>query len=494
MAESLGATVVVATTQDRADELSSMSDEISLDVRYIAVRKSSYSQYKSIVKLLEHAHLDDMACPPLNDAQLAAFNEGYYQVNLMASRAIAALARKLEGCDRPPLIIVVGRHFSLSPRLIRDTLGRRQPILFFPEDPIPSPDRWKRSIGHRLMSNIMLGWSGADVLACQRLQDADHIRMCFSDPIFRFRPGLELFPVAEGTGEGWPAVPFVHLAAAGMNIEAHQEQCESPAVRKCASNLRARLGSDVYVFATASRLALQKNLLKTVDAYDAALAAYPSMRRRTVFVMLLHDDSSCPQLRSELQQRCTSINERYSTRGEVQPIEIHWNPPRIVVEALLRLARAFVLSGWESQGLALAEAVAVSHPMPDRDGWNSIFITSVAAGISDSVLSGPASLHISPNDLAGMRESFYHATVISREEAASMAKIARTRLQAVDVTETTFRLIAFLIISETKEGREALRGLQLGERELHQNWTLANFQALKDCVSSSLPVAAKDGR
>lgn len=311
-------------------------------------------------------------------------------------------------------------------------------IGFFLHIPFPPPQLFAQLPWRRA---VLEGLLGADALAFQTANDAEH-----------FRAAAVRYAEAQAEdGALRVGERAVHVDAVPIGIDAAAFEAEAglDETRRRVEGLRELLGGRT-IFLGVDRLDYTKGIVTRLRAFDALLDRHPSLAASCVFLQVCVPSREAArgygEARAEIERLIGNVNGRH---GDVGRVPIHYRYGS--------LDRAELVAHYGA-----ADIMVVTPP---RDGMNLVAKEYVACRPNDdgvlilSEFAGAArelrgAIRINPFDIDGIADAYEHALALGPADQRRRMRRMRAQVREHDVHAWARRAIA--AFSGPPEGRGAM--------------------------------------
>ena len=270
---------------------------------------------------------------------------GYRRVNERFARSLLQIVQPDD------LIWAHDYHLLYLAEILRAE-GSAHRIGLFLHTPFPAPGVFMAIPPHAALIRAM---SAFDLIGFQTQSD----RTAFSEYVMRHSGGAD---GGNGTLLAFGRAVATGVFPIGVHVDEIRAQAESPANRRSATRMRAKLPERLVL--SVDRLDYSKGLRRRFDAYERFLAQFDTWRGSVVFVQIAPlsraDIQTYREIRHELEGEAGRINGRFA--------ELDWIPLRYMNKSFPR-----------SILMPLYAEAQVGLVTPLRDGMNLVAKEYVAA-------------------------------------------------------------------------------------------------------------------
>jgi trehalose 6-phosphate synthase len=408
-----------------------LEDGVGVRVQFLSPDEAAYEGYYNVIAnpllwFLQHSMWDVPRAPVIDRATWHAWEEGYRAVNRLFAEAVV---RQVRASSRPSLVMLQDYHLYLAPRIVRDTLRRRErpTMLHFIHIPWPGAEYW-RILPPAMRLDILTGLCAVDVLGFQTREDGLNF----------LRTVESLLPrafVNYRRSRVWYRnhATHVHVFPISIDTEALVQVASSAEVAAYLSELHEMVG-DCSLILRVDRLEPSKNIVRGFLAFEEMLTLHPEHRGRVQFLALLVPSRlDVGEYRHYLDDLMSTAGRLNATHGDSE-----WEPVRMLVAddypravAAMQLYDVLLVNSI-ADGMNL---VAKEGPIVNRrDG---VLVLSERTGARQQL--EPGALVISPCDVYATAEALHQALVMPAEERQERANRLRWLVEREDITDWLHR-------------------------------------------------------
>ncbi len=388
---------------DRAAVAAGAVDAPGVALTLLAIEEQRYRQYYDVVAngvlwFLHHG-LFDLPRRPAFDERFREAWDSYVSVNQAFADATITAAGDGD------VVLVQDYQLALVPGMLREARPDLR-VVHFTHTPFCGPNSVRVLPGDvasaicRSMAGVPCGfhserWARAYTASVQEVLGAD-------------------------------TRPPTFVGALGPDLAALREVAESDAARAAAGKLDDLLGNRALLLRV-DRVDPSKNIVRGFAAFDLAMAQFPELRERVVFLARLNASrETMPEYlayRNEVEHAAARVNERWGTRDWTPVVLDTRDDFPSTVAALSRYDALLVNPVRDGLNLVAKEGPLLNT----RDG---VVCLSPEAGAFDEL--GEAVIPTHPFDLVQTAASIHAALTMSRPDRAARA----TRLRELASTRS----------------------------------------------------------
>lgn len=369
-------------------------------VRLVESDEEAYDQFYNVVSnpmlwFIQHYLWDLSNAPYVRQAEIDAFDHGYYQVNADLAKAV------IQEYDRAgePVVMVHDYHLYLLPKLVRE----QRPGVFlhhFVHIPWTQPDAW-RVLPTRIRNEIYDGILSNDIIGFHTRSYRWNFLHCCADLLgltVDFEKGVV---IARDGREVWVrAYPLPIDWRATKKIAASDEtkRYEKELLRRRREHLILRV----------DRADLSKNVLRGFAAFDLFLEQHPEFLEKVTFVaQLIPSRTDVPEYAEYLEKieaLVAVVNHQHGTPD--------WMPIQLKLRDNLEEAMA----AYKHYDVLLVNAMFDGMNLVAKEGpvvntRSGVSILSENTGAHEVL--GEHAISVNPFDIQELANAFHRALTMS---------------------------------------------------------------------------------
>ena len=402
-----------------------LDNDTAVDIRFLSPEPSAYDGYYNVISnpllwFLQHSMWDVPRAPIINRATWDAWKHGYVTVNRLFADAAVQLVR--QGTHRP-LVMLQDYHLYLTPRLIRQSLPRRErpTLLHFIHIPWPGPEYWG-IFPPGMLQELLAGLCGADIVGFQtHLDGLNFLRTCES-----------LLPrafVNFRKGRVWYRNHATHVRdfPISVDVAALRQTAGSPEVESHKQAIRSSL-EDRQLILRIDRIEPSKNIIRGFLAYEELLERYPEHRNTTQFQAILVPS------RLDVEEYKEYLDDVMAVAGRINAVygDSSWEPVRLMIGE--DYARA--VAAMQMYDVLLVNPIADGMNLVAKEGpivnlRSGVLILSRRAGAYEQLQMG--AMAVSPCDVYATAEAIHQALGMPLHERDARIELLRRNVENEDI-------------------------------------------------------------
>lgn len=396
-----------------------------INLKLVEPDSKSYEGYYNVIAnpllwFIQHQLWDIPRTPSISEETWNGWEEGYKPVNELFAKAIA---KSVEGVDRPIIVLPQDYHLYMVPHYLRKQMGERVQIQPFIHIPWPGPDAW-RILPSQMRNALLSSLLESNRVGFQTKKDAFN----FVQTSRFYLDGAHSRGRRDGIDYRGRDVAALSYPIS-IDVEQLKEMAEEPVTQLEKSQL-INFAGDRALILRVDRIEPSKNNLRGFQAYRTLLENHPEHRGNVQMLALLVPSrmkvGAYQDYLRDIMAEAGLINAQYS--------DPFWEPVRIVLGDNYRRAIA---------AMQLYDLLLVN---PIADGMNLVAKEGVIVNNKDGVLLlseyagafyelGEHALTVSPFDVYGTAEMMHKALTMPLEERKKRAQNLRTLVTEADVRD-----------------------------------------------------------